>query len=210
MTLPSVLYRFGKKAYLDAFVTDGLVSFAPARLFNDSLLTEAQRDNEQERASSPRADRHQIHVATPGGTPQELSGVYDIHITYELTDIKGQPLRYYLACFTTVADPAFYDAFNADCYVEVLDSLEFLARLKRALKEQLPEWGGRALPVTYYATDRPIDAVDTLALIFMKDEAYKDQQEFRFLLLGPLDQMDDDRRPLCLGSLVDICRLHYK
>ena len=208
--MPQTIFRFDQLKYAEAFVEDGIVSFGPAAAYDDSKLSDAQRDDELRRSSAPDAARHQIAVASPGGQPQALQNVFSIKVSYDIRDVSGEYLRYHILCCSLCDDRRFYSEFPVDCCITIHDTSEFHRRLDAALRAQLPEWGGGSRRVAYFAPDSVFVAETTLDLVFTKDTSYAWQQEFRFALISPLDQAHSSRVTLKLGSLKDICSIATK
>ena len=61
--------------------------------------------------------------------------------------------------------------------------------------------------VTYVRDSDLYVAESTLDLIYTKDASYGWQQEFRLALIAPLDQAQDNRVSVKLGSLEDLCTI---
>ena len=205
--MPQTIFRFDQLKYAESFVEDGIVSFGPAAAYDDSKLSDAQRDNELRRSSTPDAARNQIAVASPGGQPQVLQNVFSIKVSYDIRDVNGEYLCYHILCCSLCDDSRFYSEFPVDCCITIHDAPEFHRRLDASLHAQLPGWGGGSRRVGYFPPDSIFVADRTLDLVFAKDTSYAWQQEFRFTLISPLDQAHSNRVTLRLGSLRDICSI---
>jgi hypothetical protein len=210
MCVPLKLFRFDERIYAESFVSKGSVSFGAAATYNDSLLTAAQQDNEQERSTNLNPARHRLAVSASDGTLRPLQNLTALKITHKATDRNGAPLRYYILSCSLNNSATFYDKFGKDCHVAIHDPREFMLRLNTAVSAQLPDSGGEARQVTYFRCDTPITSATTLDLLFMKADSYSWQEEYRFVLLGPGSQAQQKRVTLTLGSLTDICSLHLR
>lgn len=209
--MPPTIFRFTQLKYAKPFVENGSVSFSPAAAYDDSRLTKAQRDDEQRRRCAPDVARHQIAVASPGGQPQPLQNLLNIKISYDIRDASGDYLRYHILCCSLCDDRQLYADFSADCCITIQNTAEFDRRLEIALRAKLPEWDGLSRRVAYFSPDAVIPPpLKTLDLVFMKDTSYASQQEFRYVLISPLDQAHNNRVTLELGSLKDICSIALK
>jgi len=209
--MPQSIFRFGQLKYAEPFVNNGLISFGPAANYNDSKLSDAQRDNELRRSSSPDIKRHQFAVTSPGSQPKALQNLLSIKVSYDIRDVTGEYLRYYILCCSLCNNRRFYSEFpEDDCCITIHDVPEFHRRFNTALRIQRPEWGGGSRQVAYFQPDQVIAPETTIDLVFMKEASYAWQQEFRFALIAPLDQVDSNRIPLDLGGLTDICSIANK
>jgi hypothetical protein len=208
--MQATIFRFDQLKYAKPFVEEGLVSFGPAAAYNDSKLSDAQRDNELRRNTALDPASRQIAVSLPGGQPQMLKNLLSIKFSYDIRDVTGHYLRYHILCCSLCDDTLFYSRFPVDCCITIHDQPEFQRRLDVALCAQLPDWGVFSRRVEYFAPDAVMSPETTLDLVFMKDAGYAWQQEFRYVLISPLDQAHSNRVALRLGSLKDICSIATK
>ena len=211
MAYPAILYRYDELQFAEPFVERGIVSFGAAARYNDSKLSDAQRDNEQRRQLSLKMPGHQLAVAQSGEAHANvISNLFKIEIKFDIK-VDGEFLRYHILCLSLQEEPKFYTEFpKTNCLITFHNPGEFHHRLIEALKDQLPDYGRRSQAVYYFDPNAIYAPQSNLELCFAKDKSYEWQNEYRIALFGPLEKATDGRLTLILGSLKDICSLTPK
>lgn len=205
-----VVFKYGKRKYLESFIKDGRVSFAISTLYKDTLLTPGQQDNEVERVFTPDPEKHVI-IAGPENSA--LKNVTSIKINYSLKSRNGEELKYYIWCGATeLSDEAEAD-FNPDCYIKINNFKEFFLRLETAAREAFPDIGevkgcdiyGRN--VIYHDPQSIPPSSEQKELIFLKDHKYRHQKEFRLLFVTDPDKSTSERINFTIGNLEDLAEI---
>ncbi len=206
---PPALFRFTDRCYAESFASDGVVSFNHARNYTAGELTPGQRDDEQCRIYVPDASTLQVSVGDANQPQQLLTGITDFNLTLNLHH-QGQPLGYYLLCFSLSCETSLYEEFSADTCIELFDPSEFFRRLQPAVRTKYDGWDCHGKQVQYFRRDSLPTTVNQGELIYWKDSVFAHQQEFRFTILGPPEDIFPDRKEVVLGPLLDICRIRGK
>jgi hypothetical protein len=85
MAYPAILYRYDELQFAEPFVERGIVSFGAAARYNDSKLSDAQRDNEQRRQLSLKMPGHQLAIAQPGEAHANvILNLFKIEIKFDI------------------------------------------------------------------------------------------------------------------------------
>jgi len=193
------LYRFSERKYLEDFLK-GKLSFAIASSYTDVKLTVAQRDDERARTFNPDLKKH---VFVINSSP--IKALKEVKIKHTARDIDGDKLNYYLMSFTFVYDTRLFAEFRADACVEIINEVEFGARLDRTLKAI--DWKGLLGAVKYFDPQRLGAISSNEDILFSKSDQYAWQQEFRAVAF-PVSKEDlkDRRKNIDVGELTDIAR----
>ena len=210
LTLPSVLFRYSNKEFLDSFLSHGRICLRPASYYKDSALTDAQRDDELTRTSSPDRTRYQLATGDhPGGTPTPFVDLTNMTLRYQIKTKEGRFYDYYIFCTSLIHRNELYPDFHADACVRITNPEAFMHRFDAACKR---EFGAHYLffaAVTYFDSAKPLLVETNLDLVFRKDaKKYSHQEEYRFSICLDSKIELSQKRLIELGELIDIA--HYE
>ena len=134
-----IIFRYGKREYMQQMVEQGRVRFSPAESYEGEENNEARRDDELQK-----------HSYTPGRyvtvtheSGQRLNVIGDIRRTI------GGP-QYHIVCFSCVWNLELFEDFQADTCVAVTNPAEFSNRLEEAGRSVFPGWYFHNCPVQYF------------------------------------------------------------
>lgn len=164
-----VIFRYGKRKYMQQMVEQGKVRFSPAESYEGEENNAARKDDELQKHSFM-AGRYTTITHESG---RQIKLIGDIRRTV------GGP-GYHLVCFSCVWDVQLFDDFQADTCVAVTDPGEFARRLEAAGRAIFPGWYFLDCPVQYF------DPYERMKNEFFNSAMSKDfrfayQNEFRIL-----------------------------
>lgn len=91
----------------------------------------------------------------------------------------------FIYCLSTLHDERLYDDFSSDACIEIMEPEEFIRRVRIAVKRLISIDPAGLLfgPVHYYAANKPskFNIKNPKELVFLKDEDYSYQREFRLV-----------------------------
>lgn len=200
--LPPSLFRYSRQEHLDDLIDLGRLRFTKAAKYLDPKLLKGQRDNEMLRRSS--LDPKEIHVFDL--MRGESLPVFSVDQFVEIS------VPHYILCFSLLHNEQLSKEFGDAPCVEIFEVAGFIQRLINALKEVFPEEECRPIfhlgggPVQYYDGKKPLFPRSQREAIYLKDQGYAHQNEFRLLLALNDDQDTGDYVDCELGPLHEIAR----
>lgn len=212
---PPALYKYGEKKYIEPFLNEGRVSFAIANTYKDDALTEGQQDDEVSRKFQPDVKTTHAFVGDSKiKTAQEFPDLKEINLRLDLKGLDGNPLKYYMWCASFSSSESLLEEFLADTCVKITNVAEFDRRLGAAVAEFFSTRSDGIQPFDYYGRDvhyYPIDQLPASSaqrdLIYMKEDRYSHQKEFRMTIATDPKAELPDRIEFCLGPLNDIAQV---
>ncbi|NVK18013.1 MAG: hypothetical protein HWE30_04895 [Methylocystaceae bacterium] len=192
----TVLYRYGKREYMQQMVEEGRIRFSPAEAYEGDDNNDARRDDERRKHSFTPGEY--LTITSEDGRPIPI--LCDMQRT-----VTGA--EYSLVCFSSVWDERLFDEFKADTCVIIHAPEEFLKRIGDAGMSVYPGWYYHHNPVQYFDPyeQRKNEYFDAS---MSKDFSYAYQNEYRTLWsrlhAGPVDgyQFVD------IGPAHDIMRMY--
>jgi hypothetical protein len=193
-----VLFRYGKRTYMEAMVLQGHARIGPASFYQSLELGAARAD--EERAKHSFMPGQYTKVTTQDGRPIPVIG--DIRQTVSAPN-------YYALSLSCDWDLSLYSAFDADACVVIRKPEELAHRLEVAAKEQLENWYFHHNPIEYFdpyemAKNHYFDAA------MCKDFRFAYQREYRFIWMNLEGQEASGFRHLNLGPLDNIAEVHVR
>jgi hypothetical protein len=193
-----VLFRYGKRQYMQAMVERGSIRISPASFYQTLELDSARADDERVKHSFLPGEYTRVTTQDGRGIPL----LSDVRRTVSDPD-------YYFLCLSCDWDPALFDEFDADACVIIRNPKVFSERLALAARPQLNGWYFHHNPVEYFdpyemGRHQYFDAA------MCKDFRFAYQREYRFLWMHMDGQEASGFRFLELGSLNDIAELYLR
>jgi hypothetical protein len=190
-----ILYRYGRRTYMEEMVREGLVRIAPASYYREFELDPARMDEELAKSSFMPGDyTRMVHK----GKPSPFIG-----------DVRRAVFapNYYALCMSLDCDPFLLGAFGADAIVVIREPEVFAQRLDDAAKNTLEGWYFHHNPVCYFDPYETLNHRDIDARMF-KDFSFAYQREYRFLWMHQNGRESNGFKYLNLGPLHDIAEIH--
>lgn len=210
--LEKVLYRYGKKRWIEEAFYRGSFQIKPAihYLKEDN---KARKDNEHKFESTIKKEQNIVITDQYGNSTKAIS---DAHSTSINTNINQ-----HILCMSYAYDERLYEEFESDACLIIKDPNEFRVRLEKALIKENSFLELIECRVSYSKIQH------SLGLLFSKIFEYSIQKEYRFLIwndkqaiIGDYEKIiNDDYEALkgrvkslqiTLGSLEDIAEIVYK
>ncbi|PID55483.1 hypothetical protein CSB45_15795 [candidate division KSB3 bacterium] len=198
---PPVLFKYGKKKYLEKLLSNGEVSFATDKTYSDPSLSTGQQDNETTRSFRPDTARHKVYIDLHRKPLQYIQG---INIKLGFVGDNGHRLKYYMWCCSTKYSKDLLTAFDADACIKINNPKVFIERLHAEAQKRFPSDVFRGRKIRYYSSNELPPTVNQAELIFLKDSKYSRQHEFRFIIEPKSTHKLLNRRTLEIGSIEDI------
>lgn len=192
-----VIFRFGKREYMQPLLKEGRIRVCPASRYLDGVAGDPRTDNELTKtAVLPKA---YVRITTKTGQNIPLrSGV----------SRSVSSANYFVFCASCGYHPEMFSDFEADCCVVITDPRLFERRLEQAMASELPGWYFVALPVQYF-DPHALAHRDYIDPVLSKDFAFAYQMEFRIAWVSLQGKAAQDCKNLRLGSLEDIAHAYY-
>lgn len=182
----------------------GVISFGGAATFSNKKLTRAQQDDELKRTFKPKGAQ-----ILSGPAPDKVSPLKNV-LSVKLSLNISFP--YYMKCFAMEYCEAHFDRFPGGACIRFENVAEFISRIDKALREQLPQWAAFAAKAEYADFKRLPGACRQFDLLFLKDaDEYAEQGEYRVVLIPPEQSSDlPERCAVTIGPLTDIASISYR
>ena len=192
-----VIFRFGKKQFIEPMLSHGEIRVCPASLYKDGIAEESRIDDELTKiAMLPKA---YCKITTKNG--EEIPPRSDIS-----RSVSSE--NYYVLCSSCGYHRELFSDFKADCCIIITNLLEFEKRIEAATEIQLPGWYFVALPVEYF-DPYELGIKGFLDPVLSKDFAFAYQMEFRFFWVSLKGEAANNFKYIKLGSLDDLAQLYF-
>ena len=173
-SFPDRIYKYIPSEYVDDVIKNGALLFRNLSSFRQ--MGDRSRGDQLEGHHRDNPDRDV--TITNMSTGVTISGDFSF-LNSTNTD------KTFLYCLSTLHDDRLYDDFSCDTCIEIMRSAELVRRVRIAVKRlvSLDPAGLIFGPVHYYATNKPskYDIKNPKELVFMKDEEYSYQREYRLM-----------------------------
>ena len=190
-----VLFRYGKKSYMDEALTKGRFRIATAEGYLKMEEDAARQDDELNKHTYV-PSRHTKITHQSGRTMKPIG-----NIRY-----TASAPGYLLLCVALDWDEALFDDFGADACLIIRDAERFSDRLQGATSDLKGRWALHHFPVEYFDPyeRRPEQAVDP---VLFKDFKYAYQREYRFVWIPNEPHANIDAQFIECGSLEEIAEV---
>ncbi len=180
---------------------NGKTKIKPASSYKDGIAVDPRNDDEKNKHRLFVGD-HTI-IKTQDG--KRIPVIGDVKSTVSACD-------YYVLCLSCDFEPLIFKNFGYDSCLIIKNPEAFAQRLKKSLKERLPNWYFHHNPIQYFDPHEPIKN-EYFSPTMCKDFSYAYQMEYRFIW-APLKNVEEVKDiseiEVEVGPLDDICELYIK